>query len=233
MKNNPSNQPVIIKKIVEYVSWFLGLSFVLGFFIWSTYLYGLGFKEDNLLQTRFIFTGISFLIISIPVIGIFLWLIKHIKKIKNFWKRKMIEVLLITAGIIYYFIFIFFVFTNLPIFLGGGRPRGLSIMAGADELTYLSSFGIPLAAGSTAQTANLCVAYESNNNIVVVLADRVMQINSNNFKGLINLPGISIPLSRDCSRAVRLWINKTLSLELLSNDQIQELENKAHLMNTK
>ena len=48
----------LFKKVLEYASYFFGLSFVTGFLIWNFYLYGLGFKEDDIIQTRFILSGV-------------------------------------------------------------------------------------------------------------------------------------------------------------------------------
>lgn len=221
--NNAKNKSIEkIESIAKIITCIFGLAFIFGFLIWNTYLYGLGFKEDNIIQTRFIFTGISFLIISTPLILFTIFILNLIKKINKTLIRYSLQYFLLILGFTYYIIFVYAIFTRLPIVLGGGRPRGLSIMAEPNTLSYLEKFGISLADGSTTQTVNTCITYENDKHVIIILDNRVMQINSDEFKGLISLPGISVGLSRNCSEAARQWIKKTIRFEFLSDEKISE-----------
>lgn len=212
----------VIKKIAEFVSIGLGASFIFGFLIWNIYLYGFGFKEDNLMQTRFIYTGLSFVLITTPILYIFyLLFIFLIEQINKKFLKHIIMYVIFILSIIYIFFFTYFIFTRLPVGFGGGRPRSLSMLANIDELSYLSSFGINLAQGSKTQTINVCIAYDNNEQIIVLLNDRILQIKNDKINGLSNLPGISVGLSRNCSELARLWMKKTFIFEVITNKMIE------------
>lgn len=80
-------------------------------------------------------------------------------------------------------------FPKIPTTYGGGQPRSLSILSNEDYIGYLSSFGIPAGEGSKIQTANLCVAYENENMIIIILKDRVLELKKEDFKGFGSLFG--------------------------------------------
>src|SRR3989339_119933 len=103
LKSKESNVG-LVKKVFEYTSYFFGAAFLCGFLVWNVYLYGLGFKEDDILQIRFIFTGICFLIISTPVIVLSVYINKKINPKNIFWKffRDYVCVLLIVIYLISY-----------------------------------------------------------------------------------------------------------------------------------
>lgn len=219
-----------VENAAKIISIILGLSFVFGFLIWNTYLYGLGFKEDGIIQTRFIYTGICFILITLILFILFyqVWrLLKFlIEKIRYNQLKKILKnilfFLLVIFCTLYFFFFVYSIFTRLPIVLGGGRPRGLSIITDSNDLSYLTNFGVLPANGSSVQTVNLCVAYENDKYVVVILDDRILQIKNDKFKGFVSLPGISVRVSRNCSEFSRLWLKKTFLFEFASNKLVEE-----------
>ncbi len=163
------------------------LCFVIGFIIWNIYLYSLGFVEDDLLRARFIFTGFFFLawsavIAIIPArrYGGFTKLIVHIISHKISWAIYLL------LWLIFYSLIIF---PMWPLGWGGGQPRALSIIGDKEYLDRLNTFGIVMAEGAEFQTANICVAYESSEMVVVLLENRVLRLNQSDIGGLAALPG--------------------------------------------
>ena len=67
----------------------------------------------------------------------------------------------------------------------------MSILPNKSNLTLrdLNKIGIETAEGSDIQTANLCIAYENSSVVVVLLRDRVVQLNKLQFNGIATLPG--------------------------------------------
>lgn len=215
------NNPVSIKKLFELTSYFFGAAFICGFLIWNVYLYALGFKEDDILQIRFIVTGICFIFLSTPLVALLYYINKKIIIRNAFWKF-LYEYMCIILAIIYFIIYILIIFAKIPIALGGGRPRALSIITDSNNLDFLSKFSIPLGEGSKTQTANICVAYENEKSVVVLLGNRVLQLKKDDFKGFASLPGISVGLARKCSENANNWIHKAFLFEFMPSQKIDE-----------
>ncbi len=183
---------------IKGTSVFLGASYAFGFLVWNIYLQSLGFYP-NLFQGRFILTGTLFILIALGILGcfasiksLFEWICikcggKDIVIFKNkeysFFFRSYI---VIVISIIYLFVFSFFMFSQMPGYLGGGKPRLVAIMGDSSEISYLSNFGT----GSSYefQTNIICSPYEDSDQIIVVLSDRILSLNKDLYKGLVSLP---------------------------------------------
>lgn len=186
--------------LVKLVSVFAILFFIIGFLIWNFFLSILGFDEYTSIQTRFILTGALFSLIPIILCYILLRF-KHLSCLW-FW---------LILFIIWFLVYTLFVFPLIPPSFGGGQPRLVSIIATEQEIENLSKFGIKRGDGSTIQTGNLCIAYENNEDIIILQPDRILKLNKINFKGFGSLPDLSIHSDTSCGHFVRdRWIASVL-----------------------
>ncbi|MFA5841889.1 MAG: hypothetical protein WC835_02950 [Candidatus Paceibacterota bacterium] len=170
-------------KIVEYspdqysiILVFPIVLLIAGFFVWNIYLYTLGFTNDDILRSRFILTGLLFLFVSFFVFRLIL------KKV-----RVSIAIPLFFIWMVFYSVFLFPI---LPLFLGGGQPISLSLVATPENMKTLKSLSIQGGDGAPNQTENLCIAHEGSSGAVYVLrSDRVFLIDRSLFNGFGSLPG--------------------------------------------
>jgi len=101
-----------IELILIIISINIFLCYILGYIILNTYLYHLGFYEFNLLQTKYLSAGFSFLIINIFLFVLIYLIHASIKKYKKHIKNKKLRyvareifafLVLIFYGILFYF----------------------------------------------------------------------------------------------------------------------------------
>lgn len=128
-------------------------------------------------------------------------LLKEISiKIKIFIYIMMIFILTYTYAI--------FIFPLIPSFLGGGQPRALAIISTKEEIKHLSNFGILSPEGGPTQTANLCIAYENNDIIILLLPDRLMHFRKDYTKGFVFVPTKEIKeLRHMCSKYAKFLMS--------------------------
>lgn len=183
---------------------------VLGYIVWVPYLYLLGFSENEIIKPRFILTGINLLFF------IFILYIVFFKRIINFfWK--------IIFWIFFLLSYLIVIFPIMPLFIGGGLPRALSIIADNQIMVQLNSLGISKGAGAEFQTENLCIAYEGSDSYLILREDRVLKIDKIGI-GLASLPGRKeIEWEPSCSLLAQSWLwngftgNIKLASQLLIN----------------
>lgn len=196
---------------VKIVTMVIGLSLAFGFFIWNLYLYRLGFVEYNLIQTRFILTGLMFLFLSsfifpisyiIRIIGGLFAKTKVVVKSIAFFRSLIIShpglrfyymiswsILLFLAWIVIYTLYIF---PQVNSGFGGGEPRLISLLADKESLEYLTSLSLDVGDGAKYQTANYCIAYENSEFIIILLPDRVLQVKKDFLLGFGSIPPLSV-----------------------------------------
>lgn len=165
---------------------------VCGFFIWNIYLSRLGFFEYQIIQTRFVLTGLAFLVFLVCAGGLVMVLGKFLSMCAYFSHSQFLDSFSIYVffylGLIFLILFFpIFYFPMLSPALGGGQPRMLSIIADEKEIQYLAQFGVRIAKGSSIQTVNYCIAYENDAKIVVLLKNRVLELKKENIKGFSSL----------------------------------------------
>jgi hypothetical protein len=196
----------ILGDFAKVVSFFVITALVVGFLIWNFYLVQLGFYEFNIIQARYIHTGILFLILVAPVI-FFIYIILKKIKVKN---KKISSILLFYCLAIFslFFLFVYslFVFPRISQAWGGAQPRVLSIIASETDIEYLASFGIQ--PSSPVITQNLCVAYENQEFILILLGNRVLSVKKDYFKGFNSLPAKTRDqIADDCSKLAIGWVS--------------------------
>jgi hypothetical protein len=197
-KNDLTNKFLAVFKIIYP---FGILSFVVGFLVWNVYLYYLGFSEYEIIQTRFIFTGVLPLILIIIIASLFT---------KIPFLKKHIIVLSFIAGLVIIFLYAQYLFFYIPSWMGGGQPRFLSIVADNQDINFLARFGIKKVEPDEkqpVQTQNLCIAYENKSFVILLLKDRILQIDKNYFKGFGSIPNDQQDkMNQTCSELAKSYI---------------------------
>ncbi|MEK7643221.1 MAG: hypothetical protein AAB372_02130 [Patescibacteria group bacterium] len=216
-----------IEKIFKHLSYATLVSYVVGFLIWSIYLYSLRFVEIDVLQTRFILTGFSFLL-SLGVLSALLAILIQILQkglqitirprgdLVAYIKRFQLQYLFCTIILLFIlYAYSVLIFPQIPQLYGGGRPRALSVLAYPDQLEFLKAFGVENGASSATQTANYCIAYENNEVMVILLDDRVLQLRKSVTAGIGALPGTALKTVEKelCKPIVAAWLVRGNSLE--------------------
>lgn len=233
MENDDQDKSSYLGKIIKIFSILFVLSFSLGFLIWNLYLERLGFSEFTIIQTRFIITGLfpiacflslsgSFAISQFILNKIFdkfcISRKKEFFNIKNFFpsffeKNKIFCIsLLFYLGIPVFLILVslytYFIFPFIPASFGGGQPRFISLITTEEEIKYLSNFGIIIGIGSKIQTENLCLAYEDEKEIIVLLNNRILKLDKNILRGFGSLPSNKQKFyNLYCSKLARQWLS--------------------------
>jgi hypothetical protein len=153
------------------------LSFALGFVVWSIYLQSLGFLTKDLFQPVFIYSGLAFAIVYTACAATWSKLLK-----KPHPKAATICSLLLL------FLYSLLLFPFIPGAFGGGAPRAFAIVGTPAQIEYLNNFAIKSA--SPIQTEQLCVAYEDEKQIVLVLNDRILSLNKEEYGDFVSLPSV-------------------------------------------
>jgi|SRR3989338_628547 len=210
-----------LSNILKIISLFSVGFYVAGFFIWNVFLFSLQFNEIEILQSRFIYSGFFFFL-YLCVIFIILYLIfRYILPTNleiSFLDLKLIDRKRVFLTIVFFIFIIFtysiYIFPRIPRILGGGRPLALSIIPNKTSLTLedLEKLGISRGEGSDTQTANLCVAYENSQIILILLGDRVIRLNKSQLNGIGALPEERIRQfeRNSCAPLARFWITSGL-----------------------
>lgn len=199
---------------LSFLSFFSAIFYAIGFIIWNIFLFGLKFNEIELLQSRFIYSGFFFILYLLIVLFLLRFFSIHSNRFEIegcFIKRSLISLFILSI------LYSLFLFPYIPRILGGGRPLGMSIMPNGNTLTLddLDKIGILYETDSDGnksekimQTANVCVAYENSQIILVLLSNRVVQLNKSQLNGLSVLPGDERirELEKNCGILVNWWI---------------------------
>ncbi|MGC9610613.1 MAG: hypothetical protein ABSE68_00055 [Minisyncoccia bacterium] len=195
---------------IAKISTFLAIAaLVSGFLIWNIYLVRLGFYEFNLIQARYIHAGITFLTLVTPIIFLILWIVRLLsKKFLSITKPGLYAVYCY-FGIVFFLLLIplytFLVFPRISQAWGGAQPRVLGIIASEPDIAYLANFGIKNAYPLI--TGNLCIAYENQESVIILLEDRVLFLKKDNFKGFNSLPAKTRDeAASECSKRAMGWI---------------------------
>lgn len=171
---------------------------ICGFLIWNTFLFRLGFEEYKIIQTKFILSGFCFLLL----LSFFFWIViafvntftkdkkyeKTCRKLASFVTKQCKNNLFVAVPTFFIFFAVIIVgyttiiFPKIPSDLGGGYPRFLSIITTENEIAYLSPLGISAGEGSKIQTGNLCVAYENEEIVIILLKDRIVSLRKDIIK---------------------------------------------------
>lgn len=191
--------------VTKIATVFVSVSFGLGFFMWTIYLSALGFSADNLFQTRFVLTGVLFLLSSLFVLKILRFLGETWSKGSNYFtfSGRGINHLLrsLVFFVVWLLLFVFIVFPWIPAQFGGGYPKAVALVGSREEIDYLGVFGIERA--SDVQTVPLCYVYEDDSSIILILNDRILSLKKNLYKGFVSLPSVEInKFRKDCNLVV-------------------------------
>ncbi len=161
------------------------VTFAIGYIIWTIYIEAMGFSITQIFQPVFIYSGIVFSTLCIIA-----------SKYINLSKVRYRSVILLSFFILGIYSLVIFPF--IPRELGGGAPRVMSLIGSTEQIQYLGKFAIPIA--SEVQTAQLCVLYEDQDNIILILTDRVISVKKEDFKGYVSLPSVQILVQKiECS----------------------------------
>jgi hypothetical protein len=82
-------------------------------------------------------------------------------------------------------------FPLLPGGIGGGQPMFLSLFINSDATKSLNSIEIHRGEGALFQTESVCVAYQDDNEVIILRKNRILSLNlkETGINGLISLPG--------------------------------------------
>jgi hypothetical protein len=197
-ENSPANYSILLAIPLIFL--------IIGFFIWKIYLYTFGFDSSDLLRGQFILTGMLFVIISVVIVLCAYKFIKIFSRIAfyfdsillcTFLKEKLIF-LSIFLIIIWFLFYTLQIFPLLPLYVGGGQPRALSLIAKKENMEILGSIQVTNAEGAQNQTLNLCVAYEDNQRFYVIMSDRLLAIDKSLTNGVASVPGVSVFIEEQC-----------------------------------
>ena len=170
----------------------LAITYASGFVVWNIHLSRFGYFEYELLQSRFISTGILFLLLPTIV-----YLFSFYKQ--NFSKKRMAAS--IAFVVLYFIIFTYILFPSIPQYLGGGKPYLGSIVANAETVKQYQKMGLLKSEISDIETTRGCKIYENKNILIFgfikgafennkysVSADRVLIINRDKIDAVSVLP---------------------------------------------
>jgi hypothetical protein len=191
----------------------------IGFLIWEVYLFCLGYVENNILQARFILTGLLFCLVSLvvyaAVYGVVFVLFKLLNFFVGYFNKKIPTpnlkdpFLLIYIGFFWFLFYSVFLFSYIPLLIGGGQPHLLSLVTNDDGLKILKSLNIQQGTGAQYQLENACVAYENNEQIIILRNDRILSLSLKgaNIIGLVSLPGaVNLIYEPQCQILARDWV---------------------------
>lgn len=179
---------------------------VAGFLVWSVYLYSLGFIVNDLIRTRFILTGILFIVITFFVYVLTKILLRLLKIVV----KKVGDSAFIFLSLIWLLIYSVLLFPKLPFVIGGGQPKALALVTTRDGLELLRSFNFDVPEGAEYQTGNICLAYEGIEDLIILRDDRVMSLDKSLIHGFVSLPGPNATNEQDCISYASQWSRKGL-----------------------
>ncbi len=180
-----------LESISKIIALSLAISYGAGFLLWNWHLSSYGYFEYDLLQTRFIFSGIVAIMFFAPVV----WFIKKILETKFISKSKDFTKFIICIFILFLTLFLLsrIIFPWIPQHLGGARPFPKSIIGEPDEIEFLSNFNIPSAKNadgkSSVQTNLVCEIYNNRDLIIIGTIGetgstlRILNIRKDKIKG--------------------------------------------------
>jgi hypothetical protein len=195
---------------------------VVGFVIWNLYLYSFGFVVNELLRSQFILAGLFFLLITLALFGflldlhrLFNYFLRLLQTRFDFlkissqdfeqFKNSAKPYLTIGLLVIWCSFYLTNVFPYVPLYLGGGQPRAISLLMEKESMPMLASLGISLAEGASYQTVNLCVVYEDSQRLHILMSNRIVVLDKSDVKGMISLPGLSSLMEQDCTELAAAW----------------------------
>lgn len=198
---------------------------VVGYLIWNSYLYTFGFVEDQLLRGRFILTGAGFFLLTFWGLSVFTlaarsveWLAKKVSPVFRFLDKKgtfsrnrtfpsfVIFYAVASLSLFWWTCYVIGIFPTMPMVLGGGQPRSLSLISSELDMALLNSIQISRADGAEYQTINLCVFHENSQAIYVIQDNRVLMLDRSLFSGHGSLPGVKVLLEQSCIDSARGWV---------------------------
>lgn len=196
-----------LDSFLKLISVLAVLSFISGFIIWNFYLGLFGFSEYNLIQTRFIYSGFTFIFIASCVVLIPLYFLR--KRIACSLANPLSAFTTIPLFIIIYFVFIYFYttqgFVRMPGYLGGGKPILMSVIV-KDKLDLLSPF-LGSAIDSNIQTSAQCLVYRSDTRMIFLLNNRIVEIEDDVVDGFVRVPSKMVEkLDKDCVSYAIQWM---------------------------
>lgn len=205
------------------------LTLIAGFLIWSIYLYSLGFIINDLLRTRFILTGILFIIVTYVVYSLVKILPSLLKKIiikiySRFIKNNNSKVLFFGfLSLIWLSIYSIILFPKIPLVFGGGQPKALALIMNEDGVKFLQSFNFGVPEGAKYQTQNICLAYEGVEDLIILRDDRIISLKKSLISGFVSLPVTNAVNEETCISYASDWAWKGFlsSLILLLSTTLQ------------
>lgn len=208
--------------------------FALGLFMWGIYLYTFGLHVNELLRSQFILTGLCFVLFTITIVGLLDTVVEICNKLGRLliripyfitfirlWAKmspSIVEfksVLYTVIFIVWFLFYLFNIFPSLPLYLGGGQPRAVSLLVAKDNMAILNSLAISSGEGATFQTENLCVIYDDSQWIYIVRSDRIIALKQDLISGFSSLPGPNAVMEQGCTLSALAWSHQGLSFSNL------------------
>lgn len=159
----------------------IAIAYACGFLIWNIFLENLGFQSDSLVQGRYALSGLCFLFFSFAAYSVlegpYLWIRKKISSEHHI----ALNAYAVIGVMIWLFLYSYTIFPLLPSELGGAAPRVVSFVGTPESLSFFTEVGISKV--SDIQTRNLCIVYEDNEYILVLLSDRLLWLDKKLFYG--------------------------------------------------
>jgi hypothetical protein len=186
------------KNIIEFSATTSIVCYVSGFIIWNTYIQGLGFRDNAIFKTRYIYSGFAYLVFFLILAIIMIFIIRlfgslmcslnYRQEVNNIKEKceSYLQLILLFLVVLYFiglFIYSIFLFYKIPQFIGGGQAMAISLIGNEEKIAELSKFGIKIMPGGNVETEKLCVAYEGDNFIILALEDRIISVKKDFFWG--------------------------------------------------
>lgn len=196
----------LLKEPIKVVSLLSIIFYISGFLIWNLYLANLSLSEFNIIQTKFILSGAVFCIEFILLVGILFGVGQLVSKTFKEIDRELIITWLILLFFIALYFYSNFVFMKIPSKFGGGQPQMRSIIGSESEINFLEPF---LGKASPIQTNQFCLAYESDEKIIILRDNRVIELKQTDVSGFVTVPSKEQEklTNEYCSALAFAWVN--------------------------
>ena len=142
--------------------------YAIGFIVWNTYLLSFGFFEFNIVQLRFISSGLLFLL-PLAILSCLSFAVSGSRTVKF--------ILTAVSILVWLFLFIIVIFPVVPQSFGGARPIPTTIIGTTEQIEYLLNFNITTADNGEklpVQTKPVCLIYQNQDYSLVFNATNIL-----------------------------------------------------------
>lgn len=171
----------------------------------------------------------DYLILLVPILTFAVYYIVYYSKLSSRWLLKLrskkdkffyglfsVSIYLSAIVVLLYLLkfYALNIFPFIPLYTGGAAPRVVSLLTDEKQIEYFQNFNIPVSSNSgtkkPVQTANLCVGYENDESILLLLPDRILSVQKKYIKGIGSIPTDFTDQYNDkvCKAILTSWLYK-------------------------